>query len=66
MKKLSNAEIGRQINQDGSNLTRLKVKNHDKYEILKLGTYIFMENIKEDELISWIEAYKKMKESLVI
>ena len=66
MKKLSNAEIGRQINQDGSNLTRLKVKNPDKYEILKLGTYIFMENIKEDELISWIEAYKKMKESLVI
>jgi hypothetical protein len=66
VKKLSNAEIGRQINQDGSNLTRLKVKNPDKYEILKLGTYIFMENIKEDELISWIEAYKKMKESLVI
>jgi len=59
VKKLSNAEIGRQINQDGSNLTRLKVKNPDKYEILKLGTYIFMENIKEDELISWIEAYKK-------
>ena len=27
MKRLSNAEIGRQINQDGSNLTRLKVKN---------------------------------------
>jgi len=32
VKKLSNAEIGRQINQDGSNLTRLKVKNPDKYE----------------------------------
>ena len=64
MKKLSNAEIGRQINQDGSNLTHLKNKNPEKYEIIKLGTYLFMENIKEDELISWLEAYKKMKETL--
>jgi hypothetical protein len=45
-------------------LSRLKKGNPEKYQMIRLGSYLYNENISEEELLMLLEIYNKMKESI--
>jgi len=61
--KLKNIVIAQEIGETNSSISNLKKRNYKKYHILKLGTYLYRENISEDELLPILEIYKQMKKS---
>ena len=61
MKKHTDTKIASQISQNSSSLSRLKKVNPSKYEMIRLGSYIVQEKIKEDELLNLLETYRNMK-----
>jgi hypothetical protein len=56
--------IATQINQNSSSLSRLKKGNPEKYQMIRLGCYLYNENISEEELLALLEIYSKMKKSI--
>ena len=63
MQKIKNVSIAKELDETSSNISNLKRFNPKKYEIVKLGTYLYQENITEDELLPLLEIYKQMKKS---
>ena len=61
MKKITHQKIADIFKQDVSILSHLKKRNPNKYEVIKLGSYLFLENIKEDEIFNLLETYRNMK-----
>ena len=64
MKKITHQKIADILKQDVSILSHLKKKNPNKYKVIKLGSYLFLESINEDEIIDLLEIYRNMKKQV--
>jgi hypothetical protein len=64
LNRYTDSFIATQINQNSSSLSRLKKGNPEKYQIIRLGSYLYNENISEEELLMLLEIYNKMKETI--
>jgi len=64
MKKITDINIAKKVNATSSSLSHLKKRNPKKYEVIRLGSYIVQENIKEAELLNLLETYRNMKKQV--
>ncbi len=64
MKKLKDKLVAEELEETSSSLSHLKKRNPKKYEILRLGTYLYIERISEDELINILNLYKDIKRNV--
>jgi len=64
MKRFTDIIIAKELNETSSSLSHLKKRHPNKYEIIRLGSYIYKENIKEAELLNLLETYRNMKKQV--
>ena len=64
MEKITNIAMSEVLEESSSNMSNLKRRNPKKYEIVKLGVYLYQANIKEDELLPLLEIYNQMRSQI--